>query len=74
VPSLPRAVVFPEGSKEFVWLEVEGKAMKHYIQTGQSTSARIEVTGGLFLGEKVIDPDDLVITEGAKVRARSHPR
>ncbi len=74
VPSLPRAVVFPEGSKEFVWLEVEGKAMKHYIQTGQSTSARIEVTGGLSLGDKVIDPDDLAITEGAKVRARSHPK
>lgn len=70
VNSLPRGVVFPEGSREFVWLPEDGKAVKHYIQTGRSTIARIEITGGLSLGDKVIDPDELVITEGGKVRAR----
>ncbi len=71
VVSLPRGVVFPEGSKEFVWVIADGKAAKRYVETGRSTSARIEITQGLKLGEKVIDPVDDLISEGLKVRART---
>ncbi len=74
VNSLPRAVVLPEGSREFVWRIERGRAVKQYIQTGRSTTARIEITGGLSEGDKVIDPDDLVIAEGGKVRVRSDLR
>jgi HlyD family secretion protein len=69
VKSLPRGVVFPESKKEFVWLMDHGRAVKHYIETGRSTSARVEVTGGLALGDAVIDPGDMLITGNMKVRA-----
>ncbi len=69
VKSLPRGIVFPEGTKEFVWVIEGGKAVKHYIETGRSTSSLIEITAGLSLGDKVIDPGDTLITEGLKVRS-----
>jgi HlyD family secretion protein len=71
VDSLSRAVVLPEGKKEFVWVISGGRATKRYIETGRSTSTRIEITGGLTLGEKVIDPVDNAISEGLKVQART---
>jgi HlyD family secretion protein len=71
VDSLPRAVVLPEGKKEFVWVISDGKAAKRYVETGRSTSTRIEITRGLTLGEKVIDPVDDLISEGLKVQART---
>jgi HlyD family secretion protein len=69
--SLPRGVVFPEGSKEFVWVIEKGKAARRYIETGRSTNARIEILRGLALGDKVIDPVDDLISEGLKVQART---
>ncbi len=71
VISLPRNVVLPEGSKEFVWVIADGKAAKRYVETGRSTNARIEITQGLKLGEKVIDAMDDLISAGLKVRART---
>jgi len=71
VKSLPRGVVFPEGRIEFVWVINAGRTAKHYIETGRSTNARIEVTGGLSLGDKVIDPGDMLISDDMKVRAKA---
>ncbi|MBZ5499246.1 MAG: efflux RND transporter periplasmic adaptor subunit [Acidobacteriia bacterium] len=71
VTSLPRSVVFPEGAKEFVWTIDGGKAVKHYVETGRSTNTRIEITGGLSPGEKVIDPGDMLISDSLKVTAKT---
>jgi HlyD family secretion protein len=70
VPSLPRSMVFTDGKKDFVWVIEAGKAVQHSVQTGRSTSSRVEIAGGLVLGAKVIDPGDLLISEGTKVRAK----
>jgi HlyD family secretion protein len=69
VASLPRSVVFPDGKREFVWIIERDKAVKRYVETGRSTNARIEITGGLALGDKVIDPGDRPMSEGLKVQA-----
>ena len=71
VASLPRGVVFPEDEKEFVWVIDHGRAAKQYVETGRSTSATIEITGGLAKGDKVIDPGDMLINESMKVVAKS---
>lgn len=70
VPCLPRNTVFPEGRGYFVWVIRDGVAGKRPIQTGRSTSSLIEVTGGLGLGERVIVPGEVTVSEGMKVRAR----
>jgi hypothetical protein len=63
-------MVFTDGKKDFVWVIEAGKAVQHSVQTGRSTSSRVEIAGGLVLGAKVIDPGDLLISEGTKVRAK----
>lgn len=68
VTSLPRSVVFTDGENQFVWLVREGRTEKHPVRTGQSTSTRIEITGGLSPGDKVIVPGDVPITEGMRVQ------
>jgi RND family efflux transporter MFP subunit len=67
VKSLPRTVVFPDGNREFVWIVRSERPAKYYIQTGRSTSAMIEITGGLEVGDKVIDPGDMLISERMKI-------
>lgn len=67
--SLPRSVVFPDGKRDFVWVIDREKAARRTIQTGRSTNDTIEVTGGLSVGDMVINPGDRVISAGLKVRA-----
>lgn len=75
VKSLPRGVVFSvvssEGRRQYVWVIDAGRAAKHYVETGRTSSARIEITSGLSLGEKVIDPGDMLINDGVKVTAKT---
>jgi HlyD family secretion protein len=71
VASLPRGVVFPDGTREFVWMVGAGKPEKRYIGTGRSTSALIEITSGLKAGDKVIDPGGTAISENLKIAVKS---
>lgn len=66
--SLPRSTVFTDGENQFVWLVRDSRAERHVVRTGQSTSARIEITGGLSTGDQVIIPGDVPITEGMRVQ------
>ncbi len=68
VLSLPRDAVFPDGNEFFVWLKRDGRALKRVVQTGRSTIARIEITGGVSNGDKVIIPGGAAITEGMRVQ------
>jgi HlyD family secretion protein len=68
VLSLPRDAVFPDGKEFFVWLVRNGRAERRVVRTGRSTISRIELTGGLSQGEKVIIPGDAPIVEGMPVQ------
>ncbi len=68
VLSLPRDTVFPDGNEFFVWLLRDDHAEKRTVQTGRSTVARIEVTGGVTEGDKVLVPGDVAITDGMRVQ------
>ncbi len=68
VPVLPRSAIFPEGSQQYVWIALDGHAVKRLIKTGRSTTALIEITGGLSPEDRVIIPGDTPMTNGTKVR------
>jgi len=70
VASLPRSAVFTDGENQCVWLVRDSRAEKHVVHTGQSTSTRIEITGGLSTSDKVIVPGDVPITDGMRVQVR----
>jgi HlyD family secretion protein len=71
VKSLPRGIVFPDGSREYVWVVESGKLARRFIRTGRSTSDRIEIVGGLEAGAMVVDPGDALMTEGVKVTVKT---
>lgn len=71
VKSLPRGVVFLDGSREYVWMVQSGKLARHTVQTGRSASDRIEIVRGLEAGDKVVDPGDAVMSEGVKVTVKT---
>ncbi len=68
VPVLPRSAIFPEGNKQYVWIERDGHAVMTFVKTGRSTPDLIEVTEGLSSDDRVIIPGDTPITSGMKVR------
>ncbi|HYK89308.1 MAG TPA: efflux RND transporter periplasmic adaptor subunit [Acidobacteriota bacterium] len=68
VLSLPRDAVFPDGNEYFIWLMRDGRAEKRTVQTGRSTITRIEITGGISQGDKVIIPGGAAIIEGMRVQ------
>ena len=68
VPTLPRALVFPEGKAHFVWVIRDGRAAKRTVETGRSTATHVELTAGLSVGDRVIIPGEAPISEGIKVR------
>jgi multidrug efflux pump subunit AcrA (membrane-fusion protein) len=68
VATLPRDVVFSEGRYQFVWAARDGRARKIVVETGRSSSSRIEISRGLALGDAVIIPDTDPIAEGMKIR------
>jgi HlyD family secretion protein len=68
VLSLPRDAVFPDGNEFFVWLMRDGRAERRTVQIGRSTITRIEITGGVSQGDRVIIPGGAAIIEGMRVQ------
>jgi HlyD family secretion protein len=68
VLSLPREAVFPDGNEFYVWLERNNRAQRRVVQTGRSTISRIEITGGVARGDRVIIPGGTPIAEGMKIQ------
>lgn len=54
VISLPRGAVFMKDGGSFVYTIVDGKANLQTIETGLQGKARVEVTQGLQIGDKVV--------------------
>jgi hypothetical protein len=68
VPSLPCSKVFTNGERQFAWVAKTGRAEERLVQAGQSTSTRIEITGGFSAGDKIIVPGNIPISEGMRVQ------
>lgn len=67
-PALPREAVIIDGKKQYVWVPRDGKAQRVSVETGRTTSSKIEIVGGISLGERVILPTEATIAEGMKVQ------
>jgi hypothetical protein len=69
VPSLPRSAVLQDAAGQYVWVARDGKAARHAVETGRSSASVIEITRGLRVGDRVIQPGDAVLSDGTRVRA-----
>lgn len=68
VLTLPRNTIFISGNDHYVWMIRDGQAIRRTIDTGRGTSSQVEVLRGLSVGDHVIIPGEIPLTEGLKVR------
>lgn len=56
---LPEEALVPEGSKKYVFIVVDGKAVRTEVETGRRRPGEVEIVSGLAEG-------DLVVTQGTQ--------
>lgn len=65
---LPSRIIQLDGeNREFVWVNVNGKASKRMVQTGELTSMGVIVLHGLSIDEEVITEGQQKVSEGMEV-------
>lgn len=56
-------------NRSFVWIMKEGKARKAFVQTGANIGDKVQITGGLRLGDLVIVEGQHKVSEGMEVES-----
>jgi membrane fusion protein (multidrug efflux system) len=65
---VPDSAVLVDQSGSFVWrIGTDGKAMRAPIEIGLRKAARVEITGGLEPGDRIVSAGTQKVTEGAEV-------
>ncbi len=59
---LPEEALVPQGTEQFVFRVVDGKAVRATVQTGQRRDSMVEILSG-------VNQDDMVVTAG-QIRLR----
>jgi membrane fusion protein, multidrug efflux system len=70
---IPEAALVPEQSRQFVFVVVDGRAVRREVQIGQREPGRVEVVAGLQAGEQVVVEGTQKVRDGAVVRAAEMP-
>ncbi|HTQ01971.1 MAG TPA: efflux RND transporter periplasmic adaptor subunit [Casimicrobiaceae bacterium] len=65
---LPEQAMVPQGSEQYVFKVIDGKAARVKIETGQRRDGMVEVVAGLVPGDTVVTAGQLKIRDGSAVR------
>jgi len=66
---LPEEALVPEGSKKYVFVVRDGKAVRVEVQTGRRRPGEVEIVSGLDAGDVVITEGTQKIRDGVEVTA-----
>jgi multidrug efflux pump subunit AcrA (membrane-fusion protein) len=66
---VPRAALFRDGEKRFVWLLDGGKARRREVSVGLVGLTDVEISGGLKDGDPVLLPGASALSDGLRVAA-----
>jgi membrane fusion protein (multidrug efflux system) len=64
---LPESTIIPIENKHYVFIEVNGKAVRKTIQIGRRHLGLVEVVSGLIVGEKVVVEGALKLRDGVGI-------
>lgn len=67
IAAIPLEALLTEKDKKIVYILEGDTARKREVETGLKDSQRIEITGGLEMGEKIIIKGQQFVTDGEKV-------
>ena len=65
---VPETALVPQGTEQYVFKVVDGKAMRVKIETGQRRDGKVEVIAGVARGDTIITAGQLKIRDGSPVR------
>jgi RND family efflux transporter MFP subunit len=66
--TLPASAIVERDGKKIAYRVLDNKASSVIISVGRTMGTRVEITGGLTSGEKVIDKIDASINDGLKIK------
>lgn len=64
---VPSQAVVPDVNGRFIWLLKGGKAFRSYVQTGNRTTDKLEITAGVEVGDTLITTGIMQLKEGMPV-------
>ncbi len=65
---LPEEALVPQGTEQFVFRIVDGKATRVKVETGQRRDGKVEVVSGVDKGDVIVTAGQLRLRDGAPVR------
>ena len=65
---LPEEALVPQGTEQFVYRVVDGKAIRTTVQTGQRRDSRVEILSGVDKGDMVVTAGQIRLRDGVSVR------
>lgn len=65
---IPEQALVPQGTEQFVFKVVDGKASRVKVEVGQRRDSMVEVVKGLSVGDAVITAGQLKVREGVAVQ------
>lgn len=65
---LPEEAMVPQGTEQFVYKVIDGKAVMTKVKTGQRRAGQVEITEGLKAGDEVITAGQMKIRPDAPVK------
>jgi membrane fusion protein (multidrug efflux system) len=70
---LPESTIIPIENKHYVFIEVNGKAVRKTIQIGRRYLGLVEVISGLVAGENVVVEGALKLRDGSEIKVINKP-
>ncbi len=64
---LPQNAVYENGSKRYIFININNKAVKNPVKTGRTYENKIEIIDGLQGHEKVVITESLFLNDGSKI-------
>jgi len=65
---LPEEALVPQGTEQFVFRVVEGKAVRAAVKTGQRRDSKVEILSGVDKGDMVVIAGQIRLRDGVSVR------
>jgi membrane fusion protein (multidrug efflux system) len=70
---VPEQALVPQGTEQFVFKVVDGKAVRSKVETGQRRGGKVEVRNGVAAGDLVVTAGQLRLRDGVAVAIVNRP-
>ncbi len=71
--AVPRSAVLYENDKPYVFIDINGKAVKRWVKTGEANKDVIAILKGVNANEYVVTVGNYELTDGMPLRVESQP-